>query len=59
MNKIALVNEKGGVGKTPTAINLGYALARKGRRVLWVDLDPQASLTKYLRAFHNSESSQR
>jgi chromosome partitioning protein len=47
MNKIALVNEKGGVGKTPTAINLGYALARKGRRVLWVDLDPQASLTKY------------
>jgi chromosome partitioning protein len=47
MNKIALVNEKGGVGKTPTAINLGYAIARKNRRVLWVDLDPQASLTKY------------
>jgi chromosome partitioning protein len=47
MNKIALVNEKGGVGKTPTAINLGHALARKDHRVLWIDLDPQASLTKY------------
>ncbi|WP_047865697.1 ParA family protein [Rubrobacter aplysinae] len=42
---IALTNQKGGVSKTTTVLNLGHALARKGRRVLLVDLDPQASLT--------------
>ena len=45
---VALANQKGGVAKTSSAINLGAALAEQGRRVLLVDLDPQASLTAAL-----------
>ena len=47
MKIIAIANQKGGTGKTSTAVNLGAALVRAGMHVLLVDLDPQASLTEY------------
>lgn len=48
MKRFAVFNQKGGVGKTTTALNLGAGLARMGHRLLLLDLDPQAHLTSIL-----------
>ena len=48
----AIVNQKGGTGKTTTTVNLGCAIAKLGKKVLLVDFDAQASLTFYLGISH-------
>ncbi len=48
MRVVAMINQKGGVGKTTTVANLAAALAARGQRILAIDLDPQSHLTMHL-----------
>lgn len=52
---IAVVNQKGGVGKTTTVFNLGVALVNAGKKVLLVDTDPQGDLTTYMGWYNSDE----
>lgn len=51
MHVVAILNQKGGSGKTTTAVNLAAALGELGQRVLLVDLDPQASASRWLAVY--------
>ncbi|HNB55317.1 MAG TPA: ParA family protein, partial [Anaerolineales bacterium] len=45
---LCIANQKGGVGKTTTTVNIGHGLARKGHNVLMIDLDPQGQVASVL-----------
>ncbi len=53
MRKICIINQKGGVAKTTTTVNLSNALAAKGKRVLVIDLDPQGNISTCLCVKHD------
>lgn len=53
MRVLACVNQKGGVGKTTLCANLAYAIARRGKKVLVIDMDPQGHLGQCFGFFHN------